>query len=95
VQLYGEQFQTYTLHLVCNHLADDAKLHGSLAHHSMFSIESAMGAFRKHIQGNRGESEQFIKGWKRRISIYYIIAYSYKKCNFFKEFTTILNLIIF
>jgi hypothetical protein len=62
VILYGKKYQTYTLHLVCNHLADDAKVHGSLAHHSMFSIESAMGYFRRQIKGNRGESEQFMRG---------------------------------
>jgi hypothetical protein len=60
IVLYCKEYQTYTLHLVCNHLADDAKVHVSLAHHSMFSIESAMGYFRRQIKGNRGESEQFM-----------------------------------
>jgi hypothetical protein len=50
------------LHAVVKHLIDDAKLHGSISQHSMFSAEGSLGIFKKAIKGNRGVGTQFIKG---------------------------------
>jgi hypothetical protein len=59
--LYGLDTQTYTLHAITHHLADDASLYGSLSEHSMFSLESEFGLSVRALKGNRGFINQIIR----------------------------------
>ena len=61
VKIYGEASLTYNFHMLMYHLCDDCDNHGSLAFHSMFSVESTYGHHIDRIHGNRGQAEQFIK----------------------------------
>ena len=62
--LYGFEYQTFTLHIIAEHLADDARLHGSLREHSMFHFEGSLGHHRNNLNGTRGVSNQYAKSNK-------------------------------
>lgn len=60
-KLFGDDLQTFTFHCLIKHLVIDAERHGSLAGHSMFSLEGSLGYFNRALNGTRGLPNQFIK----------------------------------
>jgi hypothetical protein len=62
IDYYGEKVLTQNIHILLNHLVDDAKKHGSHSQHSMFSFESSLGYYKRALNGNRGLQSQFISG---------------------------------
>ena len=60
-EFYHEQIVTYNFHVLNEHLINDATIHGSISQHSMFSLESSLGYFKRALHGNRGISNQIIE----------------------------------
>lgn len=58
--LYGEMYNTLTIHQLTNHLVNDVKLHGSLIGHSLYSMEGVMGYCKNRLNGTRGFENQFV-----------------------------------
>lgn len=65
IKYYGDENLTYTFHCISKHLIEDVKRHGSLCGHSMFSVESCLGYYRKSLNGTRGLDSQFMKSLKK------------------------------
>jgi hypothetical protein len=61
LRVFGEEFQTFTFHLLTKHLIDDVKKHGSLLGHSLFSLESTAGYYKNTLNGTVNLSEQYIQ----------------------------------
>ena len=59
--LYGQGNQSYTLHCITRQLVKDAKKHGSLVGHSLFSLEGCLGLFNKTLNGTVNLSHAYIK----------------------------------
>ena len=72
IKYYGDQNLTFTFHVFMKHLIRDVLLHGSLSFHSMFSVESSLGYFRRKINGTRGLNTQYLISnlscYKKKIS---------------------------
>lgn len=69
IKLYGDSNQTFTFHCISKHLIDDAKKHGSLFAHFMFSLEGSLGHFKYSLNGTRGLDTQFIKSTEPLIDL--------------------------
>lgn len=64
--LYGKNMVVYNTHNLI-HLADDAKLHGSLDNISAFPFENAMTSLLKNVRKPSKALEQVIRRWHEKI----------------------------
>lgn len=76
-KVLGTGVLTYTFHCLTKHLVSDCAEHGSLVGHFMFSLEGTLGHYRKHLNGTRGLSKQYIKS-----NLYYFLSDFYIQFHF-------------
>ena len=73
--LYGQENQSYTFHCITRHLVKDAKKHGSLVSHSLFSLEGCIGLFNITLNGTVNLSHAYIKSQFLKHLFYLKVSY--------------------
>lgn len=74
-EIYGQQCMSYNIHASV-HLAQEAKLHGSLDNVSAFVFENYLGKLKKSIRKPQHPLQQVVKRFSERMSMTVKVPYT-------------------